>query len=156
MSEKEAYIHEWIRQVSKERPELGGFAVCPYASSSSNTLIVETTIDDIVPKSGYDVIVFIIEDFWRPNQVEKWVNFYNKKYPYYKFFDDVSTRDTFINEVKTNNDHYNLILCQSKKKLSSFRKKLSETEYYSYWSEEYLDEVLGEDVKYIKKEVSEE
>ena len=90
MSEKEAYIHEWIRQVSKERPELGGFAVCPYASNS-NTLIVETTIDGIVPKSGYDVIVFIIEDFWRPNQVEKWVNFYNKKYPYYKFFDDVST-----------------------------------------------------------------
>ena len=155
MSEKEAYIHEWIRQVSKERPELGGFAVCPYASSS-NTLIVETTIDGIVPKSGYDVIVFIIEDFWRPNQVEKWVNLYNKKYPYYKFFDDVPTRDTFINEVKTNNDKYNLILCQSKKKLSSFRKKLSETEYYSYWSEEYLDEVLGEDVKYIKKEVSEE
>ena len=155
MSEKEAYIHEWIRQVSKERPELGGFAVCPYASSS-NTLIVETTIDGIVPKSGYDVIVFIIEDFWRPNQVEKWVNLYNKKYPYYKFFDDVQTRDTFINEVKTNNDKYNLILCQSKKKLSSFRKKLSETEYYSYWSEEYLDEVLGEDVKYIKKEVSEE
>ncbi len=151
MSEKEAYIHEWIRQVSKERPELGGFAVCPYASNS-NTLIVETTIDGIVPKSGYDVIVFIIEDFWRPNQVEKWVNFYNKKYPYYKFFDDVSTRDTFINEVKTNNDHYNLILCQSKKKLSSFRKKLSETNYYSYWTEEYLEEVLGEDIKYIKKE----
>lgn len=155
MSEREAYIHEWIRQVSKERPELGGFSVCPYASSS-NTLIVETTIDDIVPKSGYDVIVFIIEDFWRPNQVEKWVNFYNKKYPYYKFFDDVSTRDTFINEVKTNNDKYNLILCQSKKKLSSFRKKLSETEYYSYWTEEYLEEVLGEDVKYIKKEVEKE
>ena len=124
MSEREAYIHEWIRQVSKERPELGGFAVCPYASSS-NTLIVETTIDDIVPKSGYDVIVFIIEDFWRPNQVEKWVNFYNKKYPYYKFFDDVQTRDTFINEVMTNHDKYNLILSQSKKKLSSFRKKLS-------------------------------
>ena len=79
MSEREAYIHEWIRQVSKERPELGGFAVCPYASSS-NTLIVETTIDDIVPKSGYDVIVFIIEDFWRPNQVEKWVNVLEKNF----------------------------------------------------------------------------
>ena len=65
MSEKEAYIHEWIRQVSKERPELGGFAVCPYASNS-NTLIVETTIDGIVPKSGYDVIVFILKTFGDP------------------------------------------------------------------------------------------
>ena len=155
MSEKEAYIHEWIRQVSKNRPELGGFAVCPYASTS-NTLIVETSIDDIVPKSGYDVIVFIIEDFWRPNQVEKWVNIYNEKYSHYKFFDDVSTRDTFISGVKTNNEKYNLILCQSKKKLSSFRKKLSETNYYSYWTEDYLKEVLGEDRKYIKENKIEE
>jgi hypothetical protein len=151
MTEKEAYIHEWIQEVSKKRSELGGFAICPYASSSK-TLIVETTIDGIVPQSGYDVIVFIIESFWRPDQVAKWVASYNQKFSHYKFFEDLSSKDTFIGGVKTNNEKYNLILCQSKKKLSAIRKKLSKTEYYSHWTSEYLEEILGDDIKFIKKE----
>jgi hypothetical protein len=150
MSEKEAYIHKWIAEVSRSRPELSGFAVCPYAQNSK-TLIVETSIDDIVPESGYDVIIFIIEDFWRPDQVMKWVSHYNEKFQYYKFFEDLSSRDTFISGVKTNNEKYNLILCQSKKKLKAIRKKLSKTEYYTYWTEEYLREVLGDDYEYIEK-----
>ena len=152
MTEKEAYIHEWIQEVSKSRPKLNGFAVCPYASSSKN-LIVETTIDDIVPEPGYDVIIFIIEDFWRPDQVVKWVSYYNEKFLYYKFFEDLSSRDTFISGVKTNNQKYNLILCQSKRKLSSIRKKLAETDYYTYWTEDYLKEVLGDDTKYLENSV---
>jgi hypothetical protein len=148
MTEKEAYIHEWIEQVSTPKDELGGFSVCPYASSSK-TLIVETTIDDIVPEPGHDVIIFIIEDFWRPNQVEKWVSLYNEKFPYYKFFEDLSTKDTLINGIKTNNQKFNLILCQSKKKLSSIRKKLAKTDYYTFWSNEYLQEILGEDIEII-------
>ena len=155
MTEKEAYIHEWIQEVSKGRPELNGFAVCPYASSSKN-LIVETTIDDIVPEPGYDVIIFIIEDFWRPDQVVKWVSHYNEKFLYYKFFEDLSSRDTFISGVKTNNQKYNLILCQSKRKLSSIRKKLAETDYYTYWTADYLKEVLGDDTKYIGKSSEDE
>lgn len=151
MTEKEAYIHEWISEVSKQRPELGGSSVCPYASSSK-TLIVETHIDDIVPESGHDVIVFIVEDFWRVNQVQTWVKFYNDKYPYYSFFEDCASRDTYINGVKTNNHKYNLILCQSKAKLSKIRKNLAKTGYYSYWSETYLKEILGDDYEEIKKE----
>jgi hypothetical protein len=151
MTEKEAYIHEWIKQVSSPKNQLGGFAVCPYASGS-RTLIVETTIDDIVPQPGYDVIVFIIEDFWRPDQVEKWVKKYNEKFPYYKFFEDLSSRDTFISGVKTNNEKFNLILCQSKKKLSAIRKKLAKTDYYSFWTEEYLEQILGEEVEIVNSD----
>jgi hypothetical protein len=154
MSEKEAYIHKWIQEVSKNRPELGGFAICPYASSSK-TLIVETSLDDIVPESGYDVIIFIVEDFWRPDHVEKWVTVYNEKFPYYKFFSDLSSRDTFISGVKTNNEKLNLILCQSKKKLSKIRKNLLKTDYYTYWTEDYLKEILGEDYEYIEKNTEE-
>lgn len=155
MSEKEAYIRKWIQEVSKNRPELGGFAVCPYAHSSK-TLIVETTIDDIVPEPGHDVIIFIIEDFWRPDQVRKWVEHYNEKFQYYKFFEDLSSKDTFISGIKTNNEKYNLILCQSKQKLSKIRKKLMQTEYYTYWTEEYLKEILGEDFEYHEESVKNE
>ena len=151
MTDKEAYIQEWISEVSKKRLELGGFAVCPYASTSK-TKIIECAIDDIVPESGYDVIVFIVEDFWRPERVRSWVKKYNEKYPYYKFFEDCHKQDNFVGQVKTNNDKFNLILCQSKKKLKKIREKLAETEYYSYWSEEYLKEILGEDFELVKKE----
>ena len=85
MNEKETYIYEWAAEVAKEREELGGFSVCPYASNSK-TKIVECPIDDIVPEPGYDVIVFIVDDFWNLTQVKKWVEIYNEKFPYYIFF----------------------------------------------------------------------
>ena len=151
MTEGEAYIHEWIKELATPKSELGGFSVCPYASGSK-TLIVETTIDDIVPEPGHDVIVFIVEDFWRPDHVQKWVKKYNEMYPYYVFFDDLCSSDTFISGVKTNNKKFNLILCQSKKKLSNIRKKLAKTDYYTYWTKEYLQEVLGDDLEVIKND----
>lgn len=148
MTEKEAYIKEWIAEISKEREELGGFSVCPYASKS-RSLIVETPIDDIVPEPGHDVIIFIVEDFWRLDRVQKWVEYYNEKYPYYSFFEDCASKETFINGVPTNNRKYNLILCQSKIKLSKIRKELSKTEYYTYWTEDYLKEILGDDCEMV-------
>lgn len=151
MSDKEVYIQEWIEEVSKERGELGGFSVCPYASKS-RTLIVETPIDDIVPEPGHDVIVFIVEDFWRFDAVQEWVEFYNTKFPYYSFFEDCSSKNTYINGVQTNNKKYNLILCQSKKKLNKIRKELAKTDYYNYWNENYLKEILQDDYETVKNE----
>lgn len=151
MTEKEAYIHEWAAGVAKQREELGGFSVCPYASNSK-TKVIESSIDDIVPESGYDVIVFIVETFWRPDVVKKWVQHYNEKHQYYTFFEDCADQPTFINGVQTNNKKFNLILCQSKKKLSSFRKKLAKTDYYTYWSEDYLKEILGDDYEMVKED----
>lgn len=151
MNEKEAYIQEWAKSVAKERQELGGLSVCPYALKSK-TKIVECPIDDIVPESGYDVIVFIVDDFWNLTQVKKWVEIYNEKFPYYAFFEDCASQPTFINGIQTNNQKYNLILCQSKKKLSSIRKKLAKTEYYTYWNEDYLKQILGDDYESVTTE----
>jgi hypothetical protein len=149
MTDKEVYIQEWIAEVSKEHEQLGGYSVCPYASKS-RSLIVETPIDDIVPEPGHDVIIFIVESFWRLDRVQKWVEYYNEKFYYYSFFEDCASKETFINGIQTNNQKYNLILCQSKKKLSNIRKELSKTEYYNYWSEEYLKEILGDDYEMVK------
>lgn len=151
MTEKEAYINEWVDEVSKEREELGGFSVCPYASKSKNK-VIETPIDDIVPEPGYDVIIFIVEDFWAPYQVRRWVDFYNEKFPYYSFFEDLASKYTEINGIQTNNKKFNLILCQSKRKLSKIRKKLAETDYYTYWKEEYLKKILGDEYKLVAEE----
>ena len=149
MSEKEDYIWEWISEVSEKRIELGGHAICPYASNAK-VLIKESPIDEIVPESGYDVVIFIVENFWRSYQIERWVEYYNEKYVYYKFFGDCASKNTMINGVKTNNSKYNLILFQSKKKLSKVRETLANSSYYQYWDEDYLKEILGDEYKLVK------
>lgn len=147
---KEAYIKHWIRNVSKKRPELGNFSVCPFASKSK-TYIKECSASDIVPVPGYDVAIFIVEKDLELEKIQKWVSFYNNEYPEYKFFEDTADKNTYISGVQTNNGRFNLILCQPKEKLAKFRQKLLGTDYYKYWDDDYLKEILQEDYHLLKK-----
>jgi len=147
---KEAYIKHWIRNVSKKRPELGNFSVCPFASKSK-TYIKECSASDIVPAPGYDVAIFIVEKDLELEKIQKWVSFYNNEYPEYKFFEDTADKNTYNSGVQTNNGRFNLILCQPKEKLAKFRQKLLGTDYYKYWDDDYLKEILQEDYHLLKK-----
>ena len=149
MSEKEQHILNWIHEVSKIRPELGGFAVCPYAAKAIFK-IVECSAKEIVPIDGFQVIIFIVEDEFNLDQVQYWVDYYNQQYKEWKFFEDCKSYDTFINGIQTNNQKYNLILAQPTQKLRHFREKLAKTAYYDLWNEEYLKEILEDDIDIIK------
>lgn len=149
MSEKETYIWEWISEVSEKRVEFGGSLLSP-DSPEDIVSIQEVNIDDIYPESGHDVVIFIVENFWRPHQIEKWVKFYNKKYVYYKFFADCAEKNIMIDGATTNNCKYNLILCQSKRKLSQTRKNLENLSYYPHWEESYLKEIFGNNYNQVK------
>jgi len=150
MNDKEAYVKGWIKKVSKQRPELGNFSICPFASKSK-TLILECSIDDIVPHEGYDVVIFILDNNLTLDIISEYIQKYNNAHKDYKFFDDTYQKDTFINGVQTNNGKYNLILSQPVEKLKKFREKLLSTDYYKYWSDEYLQNILQEDYKLLKK-----
>ena len=82
--------------------------------------------------------------------IEFWVNFYNSKYPHWKFFEDCGSYDTYINGIQTNNGKYNLILGQPTDKLRKFRENLAKTSYYDLWDTEYLKEILGNDYDIIE------
>lgn len=142
MSEKETYIWEWISQVSEKRVEFGGHLLRQDCTEDIVS-IQEVNIDDIYPEPGHDVVIFIVEDFWRSHQIQKWVEFYNEKYVYYKFFADCAEKNIMIDGVKTNNCKYNLILYQSKQKLAKTRKNLENLNYYPHWQESYLREIFG-------------
>ncbi len=150
MNEKEAHIRNWILEVSKIRPELGNFAICPFASTSKFT-IIECNIDDIEPIDGYDVVIFIVEDHLSLNDINQWVEIYNRIYKNWMFFEDCGSYDTYISGVKTNNGRYNLVLAQPTEKLKKFRKKLAVTGYYDQWDDEYLKEILDKDYEIVKK-----
>lgn len=149
-SEKELYILNWIKEVSKIRPELNGFAVCPFAAKSKFK-IVECSAEDIIPIEGYQVIIFIIEDYFDLSTVQYWVNFYNSRYKDWKFFEDCGSYDTYIKGIRTNNGKYNLILAQPTEKLRKFRENLAKTSYYDMWDEDYLKEILEDDYDVVKE-----
>lgn len=143
-------IQKWIESVSEVRPDLGGFAICPFAKASKYK-IIQCKSSEIVPEDGYDVIIFVVEDKLTLNEVLKWVEIYNNRYTDWKFFEDCASYDTFINGIQTNNGKYNLILAQPKQKLRKFREILAKTNYYDYWNNEYLKEILEDDYDILKK-----
>jgi len=148
-SEKEQFILNWIREVSKTREELNGFAICPFAAKSIYK-IVECPVEDITPIDGYQVIIYIVEDYLDLNAINFWVEYYNSIYKEWKFFEDCGSYDTYIRGVQTNNGRYNLILAQPKEKLRTFRENLAKTSYYDMWDDKYLQEILEDDYDIMK------
>ena len=146
---KSRYILHWIGQLSKIRPELGNFAICPYASNA-NFAIIDEKLSQIMPNPDYDVIIYVVEDNIDKNFLYDAVDDYNRNYPAYKFIADHGKTKTYIQGIQTSNGKYNLVLCQPRKELSEARKKLSKTDYYKYWDKSYLEEVLEEDYPTVK------
>ena len=149
-SEKEFHILNWIKNVSEVRPELNGFAICPFAAKSKFK-IVECSVEDIQPIEDYEVIIFIVEDYLDLDAINFWVDYYNSTYEKWKFFEDCGSYDTFINGIQTNNGKYNLILGQPTEKLRKFRENLAKTSYYDLWDKDYLKEILENDFDLIEK-----
>ena len=146
---KSRYILHWIGQLSKIRPELGNFAICPYASKA-NYNIVEEKLCQIVPNPDYDVTIYVVEDDISAQFLYDAVDDYNRNYSDYKFIADHGKTKTYIQGIQTSNGKYNLVLCQSRKELTDTRKKLAKTNYYKYWDKNYLKEVLEDDYKVVE------
>ena len=144
-TEKEIYILNWIKEVSQVRTELKGFAICPFASTAKYK-IIECSVEEIKPIEDYQVIIYIIEDHFDLCAVQSWVDFYNLKYNNWKFFEDCGSYDTYLQGIKTNNGKYNLILAQPKQILRKFRESLAKTDYYNLWDDDYLKEILDDDI----------
>ena len=100
--ERNKYILHWIRQISKIRPELGNFSICPYASGA-NFSIQEQKLSEIVPNSDFDVIIHIVENDIDASSLYDAVDDYNRNYPDYKFIADHGKTKTYIQGIRTNN-----------------------------------------------------
>ena len=146
---KSKYILHWIQEISKIRPELGNFSICPYASGA-NFSIQEQKLSQIAPNDDFDVIIYVVEDNLDAQFLYDTVDDYNRSYPDYKFIPDHGKTKTYIQGIQTSNGKYNLVLCQSRNELTEARKKLAKTNYYDYWEKNYLKEVLEDDYGIIR------
>ena len=103
-----------------------------------------------MPNDEFDVIIYVVEDNINADFLYDAVDDYNRNYPNYKFIADHGKTKTYIQGIQTSNGKYNLVLCQLRKELTEARKKLAKTNYYDYWDENYLEEVLEDDYRIIK------
>ena len=146
---KSRYILHWIGQLSKIRPELGNFAICPYASKADYT-VVDEKLSQIVPNNDFDVTIYVVEENISAKFLYDAVDDYNRNYPDYKFIADHGKTKTYIQGIQTSNGKYNLVLCQPRKELTEARKKLAKTNHYDHWEQNYLEEVLEDDYKVVE------
>ena len=152
---KSRHILHWIGQLSKIRPELGNFAICPYASNA-NFVIIDEKLSQIMPSDEYNVVIYVVEDDIDANFLYDAVDDYNRNYPDYKFIADHGKTKTYIQGIQTSNGKYNLVLCQPRQELTEARKKLAKTTYYDYWDKNYLEEVLEDDYEVVEIQISPE
>ena len=105
--EKNRYILHWIGQISKVRPELGNFSICPYASGA-NFSIQEQKLSQITPNDDFDVIINVVEDDIDANYLYETVDDYNRNYPDYKFIADHGKTNTYIQGIPVSYTHLTL------------------------------------------------
>lgn len=149
-------INEWMGFIQLPRTELGGFPVCPYAkqailqkSYEISTICVNDIHDvlnnvDIIKNS---VTIFIVHDY-EQYDIEYLSNFTVNLNTQYKSKDfailDNDPRVPFsINGVNTSFEHSYLWLIQSLSDLNKKSLDLHKTNYYSYWTQDQLDEVVN-------------
>ena len=103
-----------------------------------------------MPNHDFDVTIYVVESNISAQFLYDAVDDYNRNYPEYKFIADHGKTKTYIQGIQTSNGKYNLVLCQPRQELTEARKKLSKTDYYSYWDKDYLEEVLEDDYKVVE------
>lgn len=137
------HIKEWIDHLSTKQIMLGGYSLCPFAKNSEYE-IVETDGSTINPPPwNFELIIYVLPDDYSEQELKDIAHEYNRLIPDLIFLPDHKDRYTEINGVRSNNGKYNLILCQWRDNLNEARDKLSKTNYYTFWQEEYLKEILN-------------
>jgi hypothetical protein len=148
-------LNDWLAFIQLPRPELGGFAICPYAKQAilqKSYDVINVDIDSIhgvledIEFTKNDVVILIFDDY-ESYDIEYLIDYTKQLNEQYKSKDivvlDNDPRDLMIvNGVTTSYEHGYLWIVQSLNDLNKKSSMLQKTNYYSYWSKKQLDEVV--------------
>ena len=137
------------------RPELGGFAICPYAKQAilqKSYDVINVDINSIynvledVDFTKNDIIILNFDDY-ESYDIEYLIDYTKQLNEKYKSEDivvlDNDPRDLMIvNGVTTSYEHGYLWIVQSLSDLNKKSSTLQKTNYYNYWSQKQLDDVV--------------
>ena len=148
-------LNDWLAFIQLPRPELGGFAICPYAKQAilqKSYDVINVDIDSIhgvledIEFTKNDVVILIFDDY-ESYDIEYLIDYTKQLNEKYKSNDivvlDNDPRDLMIvNGVTTSYEYGYLWIVQSLNDLNKKSSMLQKTNYYSYWSKKQLDEVV--------------
>jgi hypothetical protein len=136
-------ITQWVDHLSTKQILLGGFSGCPFAKNAEYEIMTTTGSDINPPPWDFELIIYALPSHYTSIEVIEIANEYNKIFTDLVFLPDPKDRYTELNGVQTNNGKHNLLLCQWRDNLDKARSKLLNTAYYSFWGQDYLDEILS-------------
>jgi hypothetical protein len=138
-------INDWIDKISKPQKNIGGHSICPFAKKAKYK-IISTDLDNIIIDfpHGYELVIFVsdTEKQYTPKFLQKICDNLNCKYKKFIFLYNSKSERTYINNIRTDNDKYDMIFCQPKEELNKARDILSKTSYYEFWDKSYLNKIL--------------
>lgn len=135
-------LKDWIKHISTPMKDIGGMPVCPYAKETKYQVISVKDNDINPPSWFFELIIYVFPNDITIRDLKLTAEKYNKIFPELIFLPDHKNHTTYINGIRTNNGKHNLLLCQYRRELENARNKLRKTNYYQYWTEEYLKEIL--------------
>ena len=148
-------IVKWFDHIQQPRAELGGSSICPFAKAAisakqyniSNSSVDHIHLDvetcDIVK---YKVCIFILPEYKQYSEtcLSALTTELNNQFRLYdKVVLDNDPRKPFIiNGVTTSFEHSYLWIVQSLSDLSQKYEMLKKSKYYTYWTQDQIDEVV--------------
>lgn len=148
-------IRNWLTYIQHPNT-IGKFAVCPFAAKtiSDNKYQIHslhdlTDVDDLINEvdiNTIDVVIYYLTNYelYAPEVLEEYIFKLNKKFNEKDIVVlDSDPRVPFvIKDITTTFSDCYLILIQGLSELNAKSKILKQTDYYSYWTRQQLDEVV--------------
>jgi len=138
-------IEDWLKRITTPQDKLNGHCICPFARSLPAIIYCEKLNPDIIKNNLSSNLTIFLETQTK-SSFEELKNLcikLNLKHKDYTFLPDHPDHITTIQNIPTGNGKYPLIIMQLKKELIQARASLNRSDYYSYWSKEYLKEIHG-------------
>ena len=137
-------LSQWLMRIRQPRNRLNNRPICPFAKTLPNIIKTNRLEEDIFKLCTSTLtIVCEIDGDSTPSDLELLCDKLHSLHNNYYFLPDHPDKKTYIQGIETGNGHYPLILVQTKSELDAARSKLSKTDYYSYWDQDYLKETLA-------------
>jgi hypothetical protein len=142
------HIHDWITYVSSTKTS-NGFSICPYASKVLknrrlkvyyfNINNIDSTIKEFEnDNDSFKVWIFIYSGL----TIKEDCLYLNNTYKSIAWLYDEIDNSGIIDNIKTGNQKYNIILMQDKQELNTLSSILEKNGYYTNWSSDYYKQIV--------------
>lgn len=137
----ESAVEKWVAKITKKNSNLGDHKICPFANTPSVVAVDKLSIDSFSNLDNNVTVYMETKIASCYQELENLCKQLKQIYPQHVFLPDHPCKPNYINGQETGNGIFPCIIVQTRKELCDARAVLEKTDYYSYWDEDYLQEI---------------